>query len=494
MVAIPEQNTRIPWDIPGPDPLPIVGPIGNLAVWGMNPLRRLSEMFQKYGQIITLSRGGGTRLMTPWKNCPGTLFAYGPELNREVLTQTEIYYKSALSGRAYPVGNVSPRQEPLLRWGTGLFSVNGEEHRQHRRLLMPAFHKKRIEAYRDDMVAIAQETLDSWKAGEQRDIHHDMMQLTLRVATKTLFGDDLAADASRVLDVFHEMFRLVTEPSAIILQRDIPGIPYHRLLDLAGQFDQDMREIVQRKRANGANGGDVLSMLVQTRDEDGTMLTEDELMGHVGVIFAAGHETSSNALTWTLFLLSQHLQITEALVQELRSVLNGAAPTVEHLNELPMLERVIKESMRMLPPVPFNHRIVAVDTKLGGYHIPAGTELLMSIYHTHHMAELFPEPERFNPDRWLTIDPSPFEYNPFSAGPRMCIGATFAMMEIKIVLAMLLQRYGLDLVSGTRVEPNIGITMRPKHGMPMQVHARNETYSPQVGKATGTIRELVTLP
>lgn len=494
MTTMVKNRNRLPIAIPGPEPTPILGAFGNLVSWGSNPIQRLTELFDKYGTLVALSRGGGTRLMTPWREAPGTLFAYGPDLNRQVLTQHDTFHKSAISGQLYPIGDVSPRKEPLKRWGTGLFDVNGDQHRQHRRLLMPAFHKKRIESYHASMVGLTQKTLDQWDPGQERNIHQDMMQLTLQIATETLFGDGLGQATERVLNVFHESLQLVTAPPVIIAQWDIAGLPYHRLLNLVTQFDTDMRQIIERKRAAGASGDDMLSMLIQSHDEDGTALTEDELIGHVGVIFAAGHETSSNALTWTLFLLSQHPKIAADLIDELQGKLRGSAPSLEQINDLPLLDRVVKESLRILPPVPFNHRIVASATELNGHAIPSGTELLVSIYHTHHMRDLFPEPERFNPDRWLAIEPSTFEYNPFSAGPRMCIGAAFAMMEIKIVLAMLLQQYRLEFVSGRPVDPSVGITMGPRQGMPMRVYAQDRQFGGASNAVTGGIRELVELP
>jgi len=488
------EKLSISRNIPGPEPTPILGAFGNLLSLWTNPIHRMSELFEKYGPVVALSRGGGTSVVTPGNGCPGTVLAFGPDMLRQVETQHEIYHKSVASGRLYPVGEVNARKKPFQRWGTGLFAVNGNEHREHRKLLMPAFHKKRIEAYRDAMVALTEQTLDQWVVGQARNIHADMMQLTLRIVTTTLFGEDLAGEDRRVLEVFHKTFDSVTSPTTILAPFDIAGTPYHRLLNLVAQFDADMRIIVERRRRSGANGDDMLSMLIQTHDEDGTRLTEDELIGHVEVIFAAGHETSTNALTWTLFLLSQHPHIAAALVDELQSTLKGNPPTVAQLDTLPLLDRVVKESLRVLPPVPFNHRIVADPTELGGYHLPDGTEVLLSIYHTHHMPSLYPESASFRPDRWLTINPSPFEYNPFSAGPRMCIGASFAWMEIKIVLAMLLQAYRTQLVPGSTIDPKTAITMGPRRGMPMKIYQQDGRYAGEVEHVVGGIRELVDLP
>ena len=184
---------------------------------------------------------------------------------------------------------------------------------------------------------------------------------------------------------------------------------------------------------------------------------------------------------------------TAALLDELGQVLGGAAPTVEQLEQLPLLDRVIKESMRVIPVVPGVFRRAAEGVELGGYHVPAHTEIFTSTYFTHHMPELYPEPERFLPSRWETISPSPFEYSPFSVGPRMCIGATFALFEMKIVLPMLLQRYRFELPAGTRVARYGLITISPLGGLTMLAHPQDRQFSRGVGGVHGTVREMVEL-
>ena len=182
------------------------------------------------------------------------------------------------------------------------------------------------------------------------------------------------------------------------------------------------------------------------------------------------------------------------VVDELAAVLQGEAPSLEKLQQLPLLDRVVKESMRVLAPVPWNGRVTAKPTELGGYSLPEGTEVLVSISQTHHMSELYPNPESFDPSRWETIAPTAYEYNPFSAGPRICIGAGFAMMEIKIVLAMLLQRYRLQFVPKNPIDRAGIIVMTPKHGMLMKIHRQDRQFNEGVGGVKGNIRDMVQLP
>ena len=351
-----------------------------------------------------------------------------------------------------------------------------------------------IEAYRDDMVAITQQALDRWRPGERRNMAMDMRLLAARISTKTLFGEDLSDEPRSIGPIVRDSLELLASAGTLLLPFDLPGLPYHRLLDIVGQHDADMRAMIARKRADGSDTPDMFSMLIKMRDEDGTALTEDELIGHTSLIFGGGFETPATSLAWTLFLLTQHPQIAADVLDELESVLGGEAPTIEQLNELPLMERVVSESLRLIPPGAWNARVTSQPTGLGGYALPAGTEVLVGIYQTHHMPELYPQPEKFDPDRWCSISPTIFEYTPFSAGPRMCIGATFAMMEKKIVLAILLQRYRLQLVHRAKVDRFGAIVTKPKYGIPVVVHTQDRQFMHGVGGVRGNVREMVDLP
>jgi cytochrome P450 len=486
------------WTLPGPAPAPIVGAAGNLLRFVGDPIAYLNKHFPQYGRIISIVNGANVRFMTASDQpAMGIVCVYGAELTREVETQHEVYYKSALTGGLYPVGNeLTARQQALQRFGTGLFHVNSDVHRQHRRLLMPAFHKKRIESYHSAMQALTEETLAAWQPGQAIDLHREMMTLTLRIATQTLFGVDIHKENGEIGMYLNEALELLNSPRTAIDPRDIPGTYYSRLLDLVNTLDDKMHSLIARKRADvaaGIDAGDVLSMLIAARDEDGTTLTEAEIIGHAGVTFAAGHETTSNALTWTLFLLSQHPEVAADLLDELQGVLHGAAPTLEQLAQLPFLDSVVKESLRIIPPVPLNHRIIHANTEIGGHAVPAGAEMFVSIYHTHHDPELYPEPNRFNPYRWATIAPDAFEFNPFSAGPRMCIGAPFALQEMKLVLSLILQHFRLEFTGERKIDRRMATTLSPKQGMPMRINAQDREFGRGVGLVQGNIRECVDL-
>lgn len=482
-------------DLPGPSPTPVVGRWGNVLQFGRDPIGHAGGLFERYGDVVMLVKGGRTNLYSPLDHCTGTVLAFGPEATRTASTHHEIYFKYPLSGPRYRLRNRSKRTAPLKHFGVGLFGVNLEEHRQHRRLVMPAFHTKRVESYCDTMVQITESFLNGWRVGEQRNMKDELRLLTMRIATTTLFGADIGEHGRDVGTLLQAAFRLLAHPLLRLFPYDLSGLPFHRFLTLIGQLDVEMRRIIEQKRKSGGDGGDMLSILLQARDaESGLTLSEDELIGHTNVFFLAGHETTANALTWTLFLLSQHPEVLAELVDELESVLRGSAPTVQQLEQLPFLDQVVKESLRMFPPAMFNGRVTSQPTEFCGYELPAGMEVFVSIYHTHRMPEIFPDPACFRPRRWETINPSIFEYNPFSAGPRLCVGWQFALQEMKIVLAMLMQRFRLQCVPDLEIDRGGIIVLTPQAGLPMTIHAQDRQFSRAVGGVRGNVREMVELP
>ena len=483
-------RTADPLNVPGPRALPVLGGSAEIVRFLLDPLEFVGRLFQEYGPIVALVVGSPTRLVSTEPGVPGTLFLHGPEWNRALLTNHVDFHKCALTGPLYPQAPITPRTRPLTRTLTGLFHFNEQAHREQRRLLMPAFHRSRIESYRDEMVAVVEGLLAEYRPGTLRDIRPDMMHVTLRIATATLFGTDLGEvglQLGRDLESWSATLR-----GAAIFPFDLPGTPYRRWLDLSHAIDARMLEVIRDKRADPGVGRDMLSMLIEARDEHGGPLSEDDLIGHAEVIFAAGHETSSNALSWTLFLLAQHPRVLSDLCDELLGTLRGDAPTFEQLVQLPLLDRVVKESLRLFPPAPLNHRVTARDTELGQYRIPKGTEILSSIYHTHRMPELYPDPLCFRPERWVGLDPGPYGYNPFSAGPRMCIGAAFAMFEIKVVLSMLLQRFRLELAPNQRIDRYFGITLAPAGRVMMHVQRPGRAFARRA-PVHGNVRGMVDL-
>ena len=270
----------------------------------------------------------------------------------------------------------------------------------------------------------------------------------------------------------------------------LPGLPYCRLHNHAERLERELLRIISEKRAAATCGSDVLSLLTRAQ-RDGAPISDAELVSQATILFAASYETTVNALTWTLFLLAQHPSIMADLLDELDGTLKGGPPTSDQLDHLPLLEAVIKESMRILPPVPFIARVATRPVELGGLSLRRGDWVACSIYMTHHLPDLYLEPEQFRPGRWFEINPTPYEYLPFGAGPYSCIGYNFATSVIKIALTMILQRFRLTVVPGVRIDRLVQVTMRPKYGLPMVLHRQDRQF--QAVRVRGNIHDMVRL-
>jgi cytochrome P450 len=299
----------------------------------------------------------------------------------------------------------------------------------------------------------------------------EMTDYMLRVTSLLLFqcdADGLAYETGRAVE------RWVTLNSAVSVGAFVPeartGASYDELLAAASSLEEKVRALIEQRRAGGAAGDDVLSRLISAHDDSGVGMTDAELIGQTTVLFVAAHLTTANTLTWTLFLLAQHPHVASALVEELDAALGGEVPSLRQLEGLPLLDAVIKESMRILPASAYSHRVNVRPVRLGDLPLPAGTPIVFSPVITHHMPELFPEPEAFRPERWRTISPSPYAYFPFAAGPRMCIGAGLATMILRHTLTVILQHFRFSVEPGATIDARIDWTMlNPATGMPMRL-------------------------
>lgn len=486
MAALRQSSRR---DIRGPQPL--FGPYRAAFSFFRDPIGYLDALFRQYGNPVWVKTP--PMATPPNSGYPGTLFLYGPDLLQQVLMKHDAYHRVAMSLSLYPVGEISPRQEPVTRIMTGLPFLQKDEHRKHRRLMMPAFSKQAVQTYHGDMVAATLELLNRWQTGQRIDVSREMLALTMRISALTLFGQESVQEGERVGAVVEKWIDFVMSLGHLF-PYDLPGFGYRRWLDLSHEIETATRRLIDDKRSAGAIDHSLLSLLIQARDQDGSALAEEDLIGHISLLLWGSRDASVYAVTWTLFLLSQHPDVMANVADELDRVLTGGAPTVEQLDELPVLERVIKESLRLLPPFPVIHRVSDENNEVGEYTVPPLAEVAMSIYHTHRIAEIYPDPSAFKPDRWLAMQPSIFEFSPFSAGPRMCIGSSFGMQEVKVILALVLQRYRLELVAQTRVDRLVHVTLTPKRGIPMIVHPPDGQFQQGAGGVRGNIREMVILP
>ncbi len=435
-------------------------------------------LYRRHGSVAAL---GSVAFHEPRKP---HVMAIGPEFNRQVLGDPATFRTTGQFIRG-------PENSAQRRLRFGLTRMTGPEHKRQRQLVMPPFHKRAVESYHALMVDVVQDTIKQWKNGERYDIHLQMRRLTLRISSAVLFSHD-PAESLTIGTMLEEWQRRNFSTPVWIFPFDLPGTPFHKLLRHAERLEQELLAVIRRHRANLAGRTDVLSILIQARDDESHGMTDTELVGQSAILFGASFETTAATLTWTLFLLAQHPAIMRELMEELDSVLGGTPPTMENLAQLTFLERVIKESMRILPPVPFTIRAANHEAMLGPIRVPQGSRVICSHFLTHHLPEIYPEPELFQPERWRTIEPTQFEYMPFSAGPRACIGAMFAMQALKISLALMLQKFRFAVAPGARIDRVVQITMVPRYGMPMTVSENDRQYVS--GKVTGQIHDMVTLP
>jgi cytochrome P450 len=488
----------LPLAIPGPEPSRWLATGGPLLPWAADSLGHASLLFRRYGRLVTLVRGGGMRHISPDPRCPGTVLTYGADAAEAVTTAHELYTKTSLVGALHPGNDPAPREQALLSFGAGLFAENGDQHRRHRRLLSPAFSRKRLAAYAAQMVHITAAFLEQWTPGSERAVDLDMRQLTSRIVSETLLGGDSGSESQLATVSLANAIQLLGRPLTRILPFDLPGLPYRAYLDATTELERSVLALLEtRKRELVAHGngekGDMLSALMSAHDaETDSRLTDHEILGHMSVFFAAGHETSANALSWTLLMLALFPEVTARASEEVDAVLRGGDPGPESLDQLVYLGAVVKESLRLFTPAPWNGRILAADTELLGHQIPAGAEVLLSIYETHRSPDVFQAPLRFVPERWETLQPTAYEYNPFSAGPRTCIGAAFATMEIKLVLAMLLQRFRMALVP-QRVDRFAELVLAPK-SLRMRALKRDGRFEDSRARLTGNVYDMVELP
>jgi cytochrome P450 len=368
-------------------------------------------------------------------------------------------------------------QAAKLVLGESLLTSEGDDHRRQRRMVQPIFHHDRIEGFAGAMVERAARVSERWRAGEILDVHREMAELTLAVVVGTLFGTDIEAEETRsvgrALALQLSMFGRVFSPLFRLSMR-LP-LPANRRFERSkATLDAVIDRMIARRRSTGATGADVLSLLIRAQ-EDGAGMSDAQVRDEAMTLFIAGHETTSNALTWTWYLLSQHPDVEAKLHAELDEVLAGRVPTVTDVPRLRLTEMVLTESMRILPPAWAIGRRALVDHHAGSYVIPAGSVVIVSPYLVHHDPRWYEDPEAFVPERWRDEERARRPRNtylPFGAGPRMCVGEHFARLEGVLVLATVAQRWRLDLVPGHRVELQPVVTLRPKHGMAMTAERR----------------------
>ncbi|MBE9135663.1 cytochrome P450 [Nodosilinea sp. LEGE 07088] len=438
---------------PGPKGIPFVGVLFDYI---KDPLGFSQRCAQEFGEVVLLPLG-------PIK----VYLLTNPEHIHEVFSHQNDCFIKGVSVRSLKSS-----------LGKGLLTSEGDFWQRHRRLMQPAFHRERVSEYGEIIVNQTESMIGHWQDGSTRDIHDDMMKLTLLIVAQSLFGADIA-DKTPIIEsaldaiLIHFSNQLST---LFLLPEWIPTLGKLRFWRQLRQMDKAIYEIIHQRRETQQENRDLLTMLLQAKDESGEQMSNKEIRDEVATLIMAGHETTALTLTWTWMLLGQNPQVELKLVEEIQAVLKGRSPTVNDIAQLHYANWIIKESMRLYPPAWGTSRQVVKSLQIGGYVLKPGVTVFLSQWLMHRDSRFFEHPEQFCPERWadgLEHHLPKGVYFPFGEGPRTCIGKGFALMESVLILVAIAQRFHLSLHSNYSIELNPSITLRPKHGLKICLQERH---------------------
>jgi cytochrome P450 len=436
--------------------------IGHLAAFLSDKLGFLEACAARYGEIVRLQIGETTFLL----NDPG-------DIQHVLSTNHRNYSKSS---------RLTSRRGRRLS-GEGLLTSSGPAHTRQRRIMQPVFHRTAIAPFADVILECVEQRLAAWKPGEEVDIAADMAQLAQQIMGGILFDLDLLGEARQLGEAIATRRRYLQYIFASLcpFPEYLPTRINHDYRAAIKLIDAAIREMIQVRRREPARHPDMLSMLIHAQSKDGVRMDDRQILDEARMLSITGYETVGEALAWTCYLLSQHPDVEQRLVAEVQEVSGGRPPCPDDLPRLRYAERVLEESMRLYPPTWIYVRTaLGTDLLPSGVPISAGAKLYLAPYVMHRNPRYFPEPERFDPERFSDAakETRPkFAYFPFGGGPRVCIGQGLAMMEGVLVLARIAQRFRLTLIPGQNIIPEPGMTLRPKHGLRMRLDARHDLGS-----------------
>jgi cytochrome P450 len=436
---------------PGPRGLPLLGHLP----WLLSDAPRfLTQAARTYGDVVSIRVGR----------------------NRAVLINDPTLIDRVVRDRT--MFRTEPTRRAMASFlGYGLLSLEAAPHMRHRRLMQPAFHKQRIARYGEIMARETERALAEFRSGQRRDMRADMTALTLAIVSKSLFNTDARDDAREVGEALERIMPWVVRGARLagILPPDRP-LPYPKATrEAIATLQRLVQKLVAERRAAGEDRGDLLSMLLATRDEDGSALSEEEVCAEALTILLAGHETTALALSWAWYLLTKHPEQQELLAAEVTRELGGRPVTADDLPRLPYALQVVRETLRLYPTAWIGDRVAAEEMELGGYRIPRNTGVIFSVFVTHRDARFFPDPERFDPQRFTPERMAQMPngaYLPFGAGVHTCIGNAFALMEAQLILASMAARFRFTAVPNQRIRLKPVVTLSMSGSFEVEVEAR----------------------
>jgi cytochrome P450 len=450
-----------PMNADGPMPVRITGidALRGFAQFLRDPIAAMRAAHATHGPFVIVAaplRIGPLRRLVA--------LTAGARFNREVLSD-------AATWRPVHIMAVSHKDSAERRVGLGLFSMGGARHAHYRRLLTPPLRRSNVDAAGADIARLAEEFVDRWPVGQRFDLWGYARGLIRNLSIGLLFGDD-RKHGYPIADLVDERVLFKWSLSALSCPFNLPITPYGRMVRQSEAIERRIVAWAGCKRGN-LDGSDLLSIIVNNPDENGDPPSDATFVGHVPSLFVAGYDTCRTALIWTLVLLAQHPRVARKLADELE----GTPPSLDRVRDLPLLDAVVKESMRLLPPVPMQIRIAQHATALGDYPVPMHTRAVLSAFVTNRLPDLYPDPDRFQPERWATINPSGFEYAIFSGGPRICPGQWFGLSVLKIALAAILTRYRVALEPNVRIDYEIQPTLAPRSAVPALLKSKRDAFA-----------------
>lgn len=415
--------------------------------WVLHPLRLLRECHAEFGDVFTLHAPRGERFV----------IVADPDLIKQVVTADSA---TLLAGK----GNATLLEPMLGRFS--LLTLDGADHLRQRRLLLPAFHGERMQAYASVMTDVTEASLETWPLDKPFPLHPMMQAITLDVILRTVFGVSSADRQSTLRARLLELLEVATNPWLLfpgILGLSPLSIPWLRIAKLKARVDDAIYGMIADRRRRPTNGADVLSMMLEARDDRGAPMSDVEVRDELVTLLLAGHETTATALAWTFDRLLSHPRVLDKLRAELAE---GREDYVDC---------VIREVLRVRPIVPLIGRYVAAPFQLGPWQLPPGTRVAPSIYLAGHRPAAFPDPERFDPDRWIGVKPDPYTWLPFGGGIRRCIGMGFSQVEMRLVIQTVVKHARLRLADGPAKVTRRGITLAPEGGTRVVLEQRTRT-------------------
>lgn len=430
--------------------------VGSLPDFARDPIAFITHLKDTHGDVVTFSLAGNK----------SALFSDPKDVDR-VLMETGKHY-----------GKFKPTYAMRTILGNGLVISEGDFWKRQRKLAAPAFHHQSIKRYADQMVAYTQDMLATWHADQGTDIHQEMMTLTQRIIMKVLFDVDVLNNADQASKAFDAMMQAIgAEISSIeaILPPLIPTPTRRKMIEGVKYIDGVLLDIIEARKNDTNPKHDLLTMLMEARDDDGQPMSTEQLLDEIRTLYLAGHETTAATLTWTWLQLSKNPEVYDKLIAEIDQVLNGRVPNADDVSQLPYCNAVVKESLRTHPVAWITQRVALADVEVGGYTIEEGTFIFVSPWIIHHDERWYDAPNSFIPERWLQEKsqlPPRHVYLPFGGGPHICIGNGLAMMEAVLLLATFLQHFRVAVLPDHPVEIELAGTLRPKHGLQATLQKR----------------------